>query len=71
LLCRNKAGLIAEYSLKDIEKPIGVSEYRLVRELPNDLADLLPSVEDLATRIGLDPFFGLEDEGLDGEEVFV
>jgi hypothetical protein len=53
LLCRDKGGLIAEYSFRDIEKPIGVSEYRLVRDLPEELEDLLPSAEDIATRIGL------------------
>jgi len=53
LLCKDKRGLIAEFALKDIEKPIGVSEYRLVRELPADLVDLLPSAEDIASRIGL------------------
>lgn len=51
LLCQDKADLVAEYSLKDIEKPIGVSEYRLVRELPADLAELLPTAEDIASRI--------------------
>jgi len=29
LLCKNKRGMIAEYSLRDIEKPIGVSEYKI------------------------------------------
>jgi hypothetical protein len=54
LLCQDKAGLIAEYAIKDIDKPIGVSEYRLVRELPAELADLLPSADDIAHRIGLE-----------------
>jgi hypothetical protein len=52
LLCQDKGGLIAEYSLKDIAKPVGVSEYRLVSELPGDLAELLPSADDIANRIG-------------------
>jgi len=54
LLCKDKRGLIAEFALKDIDKPIGVSEYRLVKDLPADLADLLPSAEDIASRIGFD-----------------
>ena len=37
LLCKNKRGMIAEYSLRDIEKPIGVSEYKLIKNLPKSL----------------------------------
>ena len=44
--------MIAEYSLRDISKPIGVSEYRVTQELPVELEKQLPSVEDLKTRIG-------------------
>jgi predicted nuclease of restriction endonuclease-like (RecB) superfamily len=51
LLCKNKKGMIAEYSLRDIEKPIGVSEYRLFEKLPEEYADVLPSAEDIERRI--------------------
>ena len=54
LLCKTKNNLVAEYSLKDISKPMGVSEYRVTGTLPADLADKLPSVEDLQNRIGAD-----------------
>ena len=54
LLCKTKNNLVAEYSLKDISKPMGVSEYRVTGTLPADLADKLPSVEDLQNRIGTD-----------------
>ena len=52
LLCKTKNNLVAEYSLKDISKPMGVSEYRVTGTLPAELADKLPSVEDLQNRIG-------------------
>ena len=52
LLCKSKNNLVAEYSLKDVNKPIGVSEYRITSQLPNDLMAQLPSVEDLQNRIG-------------------
>ena len=29
--------MVAEYSLKDISKPIGVSEYKITSSLPDDL----------------------------------
>jgi len=43
--------LIAEYALKDINKPIGVSEYKLSDFVPEELADTLPSAEDIEKRI--------------------
>jgi len=52
LLCRNKRGMIAEYALRDIEKPIGVSEYRLLKNLPEEYENILPSAEDIEKRIG-------------------
>lgn len=43
LLCKEKNDVVAEWSLRDVEKPIGVSEYRL--------ADVLPSSEDIRSRV--------------------
>lgn len=51
LLCKSKNDLVAEYSLKDMSKPIGVSEYRVTGSLPAELEKELPSVEDLQKRI--------------------
>ena len=52
LLCKTKNDLVAEYSPKDVSKPIGVSEYRVTGVLPEELRDKLPSVEDIQNRIG-------------------
>jgi len=51
LLCKSKNDLVAEYSLKDMSKPIGVSEYQITKLLPADLEKQLPSVEDIQKRI--------------------
>lgn len=51
LLCKSKNNLVAKYSLKDISKPIGVSEYKVTSSLPDDLEKQLPSVEDIQKRI--------------------
>ncbi|MDR1901770.1 MAG: PDDEXK nuclease domain-containing protein [Treponema sp.] len=51
LLCRTKDDLIAEYALKDMTKPIGVSEYKILDKLPKKYKDALPSVDDIKTRI--------------------
>ncbi|RDB63195.1 DUF1016 domain-containing protein [Gordonibacter sp. 28C] len=51
LLCKMKDNVVAEYALRDINKPMGVSEYRLAEVLPEDFADLLPSPEDIEKRL--------------------
>lgn len=51
LLCKSKNNVVAEYSLKDISKPIGVSEYKITSSLPDALEKQLPSVEDIQKRI--------------------
>ena len=51
LLCKNKNDLVAEYALKDMSKPIGVSEYKITSNLPEELLNQLPSVEDIQKRI--------------------
>ena len=51
LLCKTKDNVVAEYSLRDVEKPIGVSECRLADVLPEGFADLLPSAEDIEKRL--------------------
>ena len=47
LLCEGRNGAVVEYSLRDVAKPIGVSTYRVTRELPAPLQQDLPSIEDL------------------------
>lgn len=51
LLCKSKNDLVAEYSLKDMSKPIGVSAYQVTKKLPEELEKQLPSVEDIQKRI--------------------
>lgn len=49
ILCREKNRVIAEYALRDIQKPVGVSGYvtRLVETLPASIKDAVPSVAEL------------------------
>ncbi|MCL1971928.1 MAG: PDDEXK nuclease domain-containing protein [Endomicrobia bacterium] len=53
LLCADKDNLTAEYALKDINKPMGVSAYKIFERLPKEYSKLLPSVEDIKKRIEL------------------
>lgn len=43
---------MVEYAFKDIQKPIGVSTYRVTRELPTAIREELPTVEDLQEVVG-------------------
>lgn len=37
LLCKRKDKIEAEYALRDINKPMGISEYRLTDAIPEDI----------------------------------
>lgn len=59
ILCQTKDRILAEYALRDINKPIGVADYELTRALPAALASSLPSIEDLEAELS----FSMKDEG--------
>ena len=58
ILCRAKNRIIAEYALRDLQKPIGVSDYvtKLVNSLPKELQASVPSVKEIES--GLSPVAG-------------
>jgi predicted nuclease of restriction endonuclease-like (RecB) superfamily len=47
LLCRDKNNIEAEFSLRDINKPIGISEFEFTEMLPDNLKSSLPTIEEL------------------------
>ncbi len=47
LLCKTQNRVVAEYALRDSNKPIGVAEYQLVAALPAELRTSLPSIEQI------------------------
>ena len=51
ILCQGKDKLFAEYALRDINKPIGITEYELTRMLPANLQSSLPSVETIEAEL--------------------
>lgn len=51
LICKSKNNMVVEYSLKGIDKPIGVSEYQITQELPTELKSALPSIEELEAEL--------------------
>jgi predicted nuclease of restriction endonuclease-like (RecB) superfamily len=50
LLCKNKDKIEVEYALRDIHKPIGVSEFRF-NELPDNIKSLMPTVTELENEL--------------------
>lgn len=54
LLCKDKKKIITELALKDISKPIGISEYKILSGIPAFLEDTFPSIEDIEKRLGHD-----------------
>ncbi len=52
ILCQSRDKILAEYALRDINKPIGVSEFELTRALPKNLKSSLPSIEDIEAELG-------------------
>lgn len=51
ILCKSKNKVIAEYSLRNMNKPIGVSVYQLKNTLPEQLQGKLPTIEQLETEL--------------------
>ncbi len=51
LICKDKTKTIAEYALRDINKPMGVSEYQLTESLPENLKSSLPSIEEIEAEL--------------------
>lgn len=47
LLCKTKDRIKAEYALRDIQKPIGISDYELGQALPKNFRGSLPTIEEI------------------------
>lgn len=47
LLCKSKSKIVAEYALRTMKAPIGISEYTLSKALPKELKSSLPTVEQI------------------------
>lgn len=47
LLCRDKNNIEVEFSLRDIGKPVGVSEFEIFEKLSENLKSSLPTVEEI------------------------
>ena len=53
ILCKTKNKIVAEYALRDTNKPIGISEFRLTEMLPEELKGSLPTIEELEAELSV------------------
>ncbi len=51
ILCRGENQTLVEYALRDLSKPIGVSNYELIKILPENLRGSLPTIEELEAEL--------------------
>ena len=51
ILCAGSKRIEVEYALRSINKPVGVAEYTLTRDLPAELAGKLPNAKQIETEI--------------------
>lgn len=47
LLCQEKNKVVAEYALKDLTKPLGISAYKIATSIPENIKSNLPSIEEI------------------------
>jgi len=47
LLCRDKNKIETEFALRDINKPMGVSEFTLTEVIPENLKSSLPTIKEI------------------------
>jgi predicted nuclease of restriction endonuclease-like (RecB) superfamily len=52
ILCKTKNRVIAEYALRNTSTPMGVSEFRHLDNLPDQLKGTLPSIEEIEVELG-------------------
>ena len=51
LICKSKNDTVVEYALRDINKPLGISEYQLTEILPKEYKSSLPSIEEIEAKL--------------------
>lgn len=54
IICKEKNNVLAKYAVNSSNEPIAISAYELSNFLPDDLVSMLPSTEELESRLALD-----------------
>ncbi|NBX85439.1 MAG: DUF1016 domain-containing protein [Gammaproteobacteria bacterium] len=58
ILCKSKHKVVAEYALRNMNAPMGISEYSLSKALPKELKTSLPTVEEIEHELNETPTKG-------------
>ncbi|MCL2326982.1 MAG: PDDEXK nuclease domain-containing protein [Bacteroidetes bacterium] len=64
IICKEKNNLVAEYALRGINQPIGISEYQLTKVFPEQFKGSLPSIEEIEEELNKKT----GDKGIGNEE---
>ncbi|WP_338406759.1 MULTISPECIES: PDDEXK nuclease domain-containing protein [unclassified Wolbachia] len=51
ILCKSKDDVLAKYTLRDMTKPIGLAEYQITENLPENIKTALPTIEELEAEL--------------------
>ena len=54
ILCQSKNNKVVDYTLKYINKPVGVSEYKILDKLSTDYMNNLPDEKDINNYLNID-----------------
>lgn len=52
ILCKGKNEIVVEYSLRNTATPMGISEFRHLEKLPEELKGSLPTIEEIEAELG-------------------
>jgi predicted nuclease of restriction endonuclease-like (RecB) superfamily len=62
ILCKTKNKIVAEYALRDTNKPIGIAEYKITEMLPENLKGSLPTIEELEQELSAGRSLAKQDD---------
>ena len=54
IICKDKNSVVAEYALRNINQPIGISEYKLTRTFPKKYKGSLPTIKEIEDELSED-----------------
>jgi YhcG PDDEXK nuclease domain len=55
VLCKAKNRIVAEYALRNVTTPMGISEFRHLEQLPERMKGTLPTIEEIEAELGKPP----------------
>ena len=47
ILCKEKKNTVVEFTVKNIDKAMGVATYRTMKEVPREMKGILPDIKEM------------------------